>query len=174
MLTRVTNFLIRKSHREVTKGLKYRWITFLRKYPDYYRYLYKTYQQPVVPHLTQIHLELTNRCDLKCKACSNADKSGPKGMMSTQTAKDIIDETMRIAGPGCIMGFYIRGESTLHPDLPGLIDYARSKGFKHLLLCHFSIVASLLDGTNPALFFSFFSCRHPVSLHHALHAMEEL
>jgi hypothetical protein len=55
-------------------------------------------------------------------------------MMPFETARRAIDEVRRTLGPDCILGFYLRGESTLHPRLAEMVAHARDEGMHRLLL----------------------------------------
>jgi radical SAM protein with 4Fe4S-binding SPASM domain len=54
--------------------------------------------------------------------------------MPFETARRAIDEVHRTVGPDCVLGFYIRGEPTLHPRLAEMVAHAREKGMHKLLL----------------------------------------
>lgn len=123
-----------QSHRKLKGGLPLRWVELLRRSPDYYRLLWA--KEPAEPRaeLVQVHLEATNACNLRCTICTNPRQKAPLGMMDMETARAVVDQTLAAAGPGCGIGFYMRGESTLNPLLPEMIAYARSRGFRRLLL----------------------------------------
>jgi hypothetical protein len=54
--------------------------------------------------------------------------------MEFDLARRVIDEARATVGADCTLGFYIRGEPTLHPRLPDMIRYARDRGMRRLLL----------------------------------------
>jgi hypothetical protein len=122
-----------EAHREM-RGLKKRWIRFLRNYPGYYRALYDSYRQPAQEKLVQVHLEPTSSCNLKCVTCHNPLATTVKGKMPLELARRIIDEAWSEMGVEGKLGFFIRGESVLHPQLAEMISYARKVGFQKLLL----------------------------------------
>lgn len=134
LATRITNFLLPgQAHREM-RGLKGKWISFLRKYPNYYRTLYQEHAQTIDDRIVQIHLEPTNGCNLKCVTCNNMHSAHDKGRMSIEMAYRVIDEAWEEMGGEGKIGLFIRGESVIDPNLPNMIDYARGKGFRKILL----------------------------------------
>lgn len=134
LATRATNYLFyEQPHREM-KGLKGKWINFLRNYPSYYQTLYQTHTQPTDEKLVQIHLEPTNGCNLKCVTCNNINSVHDKGRMALDLAYKVMDEAWDEMGPAGTIGLFIRGESVIDPNLPDMIAYARQKGFKKILL----------------------------------------
>ncbi len=114
-------------------GLEGLWVDWLRRSPAYYRALWSLGREPEV-RLGQIHLEATNLCNLRCVTCHNPKQKAPTGMMSMEMAREVIDQAWAAIGPEGVLGFYIRGESTLHGELPEMIGYARQRGFRRLLL----------------------------------------
>ncbi|MCD6332753.1 MAG: radical SAM protein [Bacteroidales bacterium] len=74
-----------------------------------------------------ISLEPTNRCQLHCPYCpsgaGNLDR--PPGKMDVNLFRGIIDD---IGDKLIHLACYFQGEPLLHPGLPGMIQYARSKG----------------------------------------------
>lgn len=80
-----------------------------------------------------VDLELVSRCNLKCPMCPTLlpafqelrVNSVAKGLMDTELAKKIISE---VAGNIFSLRLSWVGESTLHPDLPDILKYAKEKG----------------------------------------------
>ena len=91
----------------------------------------KKWEQNPIDRITDqfpIHLDIesTSICDLKCPFCAGTHNKYPRGSMSMDLFQSIIDE-------GASRGLYsvklnFRGEPLLHPDLAGMISYAKSKG----------------------------------------------
>lgn len=76
-----------------------------------------------------IDVEVTSECNLKCPFCATTFRSRkiPKGYMSLNTVKRIVDE----GSDNNLYGvkFNIRGEPLLHPQIHEFIEYAKQKGF---------------------------------------------
>jgi hypothetical protein len=143
LLTRATDCLLgRRPHRSIRTGPWLRWLELLRMSPEYYRTLWELRPRERPARLAQIHLEATNHCNLRCITCTNPVQTAPRGFMPLERARAVIDQALDASGPDTIIGFYIRGESTLHPGLAEMIAYARDRGFRRLLL---STNASRLD-----------------------------
>ena len=123
-----------RPHRSLRTGVRFQLVQFLRRWPDHYRVEWTRRPSPPAPRLRQIHLEPTNACNLRCVTCSNPRQTAATGLMPLQRAHEVIDQALRDVGPDCIVGFYLRGESTLHPELPAMIRYAHERGFRRLLL----------------------------------------
>lgn len=150
-LTRMTNVALRGApHREMKSGPRYHWIRFLRRFPAYYETLWRTRPRAAAHRLVQIHLEPTNLCNLRCVGCTNPRQTAPTGLMPLEHAREVIDQAHAAVGPSCILGFYIRGESTLHPELAEMIRYARDRGFRRLLLS--SNIARIREEQAEAIF----------------------
>lgn len=150
-LTRLTQVALRGApHREMKSGPRYHWIRFLRRFPGYYETLWRTRPRVAEHRLVQVHLEPTNLCNLRCVGCTNPRQTAPTGMMPLAHAREVIDQALAAVGPTCILGFYIRGESTLHPELAEMIRYARDRGFRRLLLS--SNVARIREEQAEAVF----------------------
>ena len=104
-------------------------------------------EAPVWPD--DIIIEPTNRCNLACPVCPTfLDMRRPKGMMSVDTFRRIIDD---IAGkiPRIAMNF--AGEPTLNKDLWRFVAYARRRGVESLVstnttLLHTQLAAVLDSG----------------------------
>ena len=127
------------------RGLRGRWIRFLRRFPAYYQYLYAHYQQPE-SELVQIHLEPTNACNIRCTTCNNPHMTIPTGYMALNKAKALIDEAWGILGAKGVLGLFLRGESVLHRALPEMVAYAKQKGFSNILLSTNAMLLSELRG----------------------------
>ncbi len=80
-------------------------------------------QLPSFPYL--IDIELTNYCNLKCIFCGQQSMKRPKGFMSEEIFKKIVDECFQFGTP---IRFIRWGEPFLHPKIIDFFKYAKSKG----------------------------------------------
>ncbi|HEB72361.1 MAG TPA: radical SAM protein, partial [Nitrospirae bacterium] len=88
----------------------------------------------LIKSLTSLIVEPTNTCNLSCGVCPAHGRhkmSRPEGFMDRALFEKIIDTTK------CVTRVSLNnwGESTLHPELPGMIAYAKRNGVKTVLLC---------------------------------------
>lgn len=74
----------------------------------------------------RITIELTNRCNLACSFCPRHLVDVNLGNMEPDLFRKVVDEAANYL-PVCLVLFF-RGESLLHPQLPEMINYAKSKG----------------------------------------------
>lgn len=88
------------------------------------------------PFLTgfPLHLdvELTSRCNLRCKMCFQQHIEGRRTDMSEEVFKKMVDEGAREGL--CAMKLQSRGESLLHPKVLDFLGYAKEKGILDLHL----------------------------------------
>ena len=76
----------------------------------------------------RLWVEITSRCNLKCRLCVNKDiPPSLKGDMDFDLYKKIINEA---AGSVYDINLFHRGEPLLHPKLIPIISYAKSRGIK--------------------------------------------
>lgn len=76
----------------------------------------------------RLWVEITSRCNLKCRLCVNKDiPPSLKGDMDFDLYKKIINEA---AGNVYDINLFHRGEPLLHPKLIPIISYAKSRGIK--------------------------------------------
>ena len=114
----------------------------IREYPDkserYLEYRRKWAENPskgiVEEFPLNIDIELARSCNLDCPFCyrRHMKKEEKSGLMDSVLAKKIIDEGAKYHCPAIKWNWY--GESTLHPDLPELVKYAKSLGYIDLLI----------------------------------------
>lgn len=78
-----------------------------------------------------IWLEFTARCNLECVHCY-ADSGPERPLAEGMTLDDWIGTLNQAAAMGCKRVQFIGGEPTLHPDLPRLIEHARSIGYEQV------------------------------------------
>lgn len=81
---------------------------------------------------TNIMVELTNICNLRCKMCYNKYMKRKKGFMSYELFKKIVDQAKELNIEN--LGLYTTGESFLHPQLFDFIKYAKEKGIKYVYI----------------------------------------
>ena len=86
-----------------------------------------------------LEVELTNRCNLKCKNCPNTVLKRKKTDISDDNYKSIIDITSSNVPMICLSGY---GEPVLHEKLISFIRYAKENGFFRVAL---ETNGSLLD-----------------------------
>ena len=79
--------------------------------------------------LSHIIWEITNKCNLQCKHCYNADvyKDSEWDHLSLQDAKRVVD---KLSDTKYEVITFLGGEPLLYPDLPELIQYVVSKKIK--------------------------------------------
>lgn len=83
-----------------------------------------------------VFLEVTNRCNLSCRQCNRTVMTRPVGNMSLSLFHRIVDE---VAPHVDILDLNMWGEPLFHPDILHMIDYAKSKGVREVMLntnCH--------------------------------------
>lgn len=71
-------------------------------------------------------LDLTRKCQLKCKQCYNA--SGPEGSHGSMTREDWLNVMDQAATCGVEKIQFIGGEPTMHPHFAELVDHALNVG----------------------------------------------
>lgn len=78
--------------------------------------------------LSFVWLEITGRCQLNCSHCyAESGPWGDHGIMMPVDWRRVIDE---VADQGAPQIQFIGGEPTLHPGLPGLINYALARSLE--------------------------------------------
>jgi len=77
---------------------------------------------PNFPFLVDV--ELTNHCNLKCIFCGQQAMKRPKGFMSEEILKKVVDECSKYNTP---IRFIRWGEPFLHPNIIDFIKYIKSK-----------------------------------------------
>jgi len=89
-------------------------------------------QKLLEPFPLHLDIEATSACNLKCPFCITTHANFKNGLMKYEVFKAIIDE-------GSEKGLYAiklnwRGESLIHPKLPEMISYAKTKGIIDVFL----------------------------------------
>lgn len=77
-------------------------------------------------------LEVASICDLACGFCYRQYISTPDKIMSKELAFHLIDQASKLNIPS--MKFNWRGEPLLNPQLPEIIDYAKSNGILETII----------------------------------------
>ena len=89
-----------------------------------FSYNFRTAKSPVSPNID--NLEVTNVCNLKCIMCPITKMTREKKYMDFSLFSKIIDENSHL-GTVWLHNF---GEPLLHPELPRMISYCKSKHLK--------------------------------------------
>ena len=79
-------------------------------------------------------IEQTNKCNLRCKMCPNRFNQRPKGYMTPEMFKDIIDQQIRHNGKfkDERVAMHGLGEPLLSPYLFDNLDYLQARGFNNV------------------------------------------
>lgn len=95
--------------------------------------------------IRRLHVELTNRCNFRCKFCADGVMTRPRGAMPLS----MVDEILAQAGRGRIASqvhFHLMGEPVLYPGLPEAVRLARRHGMEAWVTTNGSILTrELLD-----------------------------
>ncbi|MEX2720399.1 MAG: radical SAM/SPASM domain-containing protein [Candidatus Wukongarchaeota archaeon] len=78
--------------------------------------------------LTSVNVELTNDCNMNCEWCFA--KKRKVGYMDFDLFRSVINQIPKF----CRVCLSFGGESGLHPDFDEMVEYARKRGFRELLL----------------------------------------
>src|SRR3989337_2358598 len=78
--------------------------------------------------LLAVHLELTRRCNLRCKHCylPISKHPGDAPELAFSSVKQIIDE---LHSAGCLFISLTGGEVFTRPDITSILEYLWKKGF---------------------------------------------
>lgn len=79
----------------------------------------------MLPGLSKVYVEVTNRCNLKCSFCPEVDRPG--GELTVPGARSLFE---RIAPHSRHVTFHLMGEPLSHPELPALLDAAEGAGME--------------------------------------------
>ncbi len=85
---------------------------------------------------SRVYVEITNICNRNCSFCPGTTRE--KRRMTVEEFKIIADSLVGITD---YLYFHVMGEPLTHPDLPVMIAYATSRGFK----CAITTNGTLLD-----------------------------
>ena len=85
---------------------------------------------------SRVYVEITNICNRNCSFCPGTTRE--KRRMTVEEFKIIANSLVRITD---YLYFHVMGEPLTHPDLPTMISYATSLGFK----CAITTNGTLLD-----------------------------
>jgi hypothetical protein len=79
-----------------------------------------------------VALEITSRCQLRCKGCFSSPEDYPKGDMDFDFYKSVLDR-MSVMSPKSWLNPYANGEPLLHPRVTEMVEYAISKKLKNYI-----------------------------------------
>lgn len=108
------------SYRKISKIFSDRGILLYSKTPHIHPVPHRP--QVLDPPFEMAYMELTHRCNLKCRHCYNA--AGNAEELPTEEWLKIIDELHRC---GCLRVYLTGGEPFLHKGFFDILEYARSK-----------------------------------------------
>ena len=110
-------------------GINNKWNALNNKLFLMFGQIYPNILDDVDPVLRTVGIEITNRCNLKCKSCFSWKRDA--GDMTFNSFTKIVDEL----DSRVYVGLNYAGESFLNPDFPLMVKYAHEKfGKKHLVL----------------------------------------
>ena len=92
----------------------------------------ESHRKTICPVPRSVKIELTSRCDLRCKFCATSKGLREKGDMDLDLYKRIVSE-MAYEGVKEIGVFYL-GESALYPYLAEAIAHANMEGIEYVFL----------------------------------------
>ncbi len=99
----------------------------------------KEFTSSNIPELRLLAWEITSACNLACKHCRAEAKTEPDSdELSTQEAKDFMDDLAEIASPILI---FTGGEPLMREDIFELVSYGNQKGLK----CVMAVNGTLLS-----------------------------
>jgi sulfatase maturation enzyme AslB (radical SAM superfamily) len=85
----------------------------------------------LLPFPQNVHIEVTNKCNLQCPMCPIGDKARPEGFMEFDLFKQIVKQCRRQYSleKMALMGL---GEPFLHPELIEMSRYAKMNKISHV------------------------------------------
>lgn len=101
----------------------------------------KTELETVVPLNTpfSVHIDICSLCNFKCNFCFQADEKAirqkglKRGMMKFGLFKKIVDDLMEFQERHKKVKIGLHGEPTMHPELPQMIGYVKSKNVTEII-----------------------------------------
>ena len=101
----------------------------------------KTKLETVVPLATpySVHIDICSLCNFKCHFCFQADEKAihhsglQRGFMDLDLFKKIVDDLAQFSGKMKKVKIGLHGEPTLHPQLPQMISYLKSKNVTEII-----------------------------------------
>jgi radical SAM protein with 4Fe4S-binding SPASM domain len=106
------------------KFLELGYMLGIEKYLERIRFL----RVPKVP--SNIHIELTNHCNMNCIMCARDSLTRKKGYMDFKLFKKMVDEGCKYDFSNLQLNRY--GEPLLHPGVFEMVKYAKEKGCKNV------------------------------------------
>ncbi len=99
---------------------------------DKVTHISNAYLKEICPPPISVKIELTRRCNFKCKFCANSTLRGEKGDMERHLYERIVKELAELGVKE--LGVFFFGESFLAPWLPEAIYYAKTCGIEYVFL----------------------------------------
>lgn len=96
--------------------------------------------------LHYLHIDITTRCNLKCKMCEWRYKVNQVNPieMSFEDFRKLIGEGMRLGARKIVLS--ATGEGTLHKNFPEMIDYAYNKGLEIEMITNLTVLNEKILG----------------------------
>lgn len=118
-------------HYKSQKDLKNRYLWYRESWKNFPDIAYKKkYDSKRLKEINYpplcVDIELASVCDLACPFCFRNFIATPDKIMKKELAFKIIDQCSELGVPS--MKFNWRGEPLMHPELPEIVKYAKSKG----------------------------------------------
>jgi MoaA/NifB/PqqE/SkfB family radical SAM enzyme len=92
----------------------------------------ETHRHEITPAPISVKVELSAKCDLRCKFCATRNNLRGKGMMDFALLDRLLREMKEIGVEE--IGLFFLGESLLYPRLVDAIKLAKDIGFKYVFL----------------------------------------
>ena len=89
--------------------------------------------------ISTFFLELTNHCNMNCDFCANHLMTRPRGYMSVELAKHIIDQLKQLRFNGSLITS-LMGEPLLHPNFKDILAYSISAGIRTNVITNFLLI----------------------------------
>ena len=92
----------------------------------------------MIENITQINIELSSHCNLKCAGCTNSTMRRPKGHMTLSTLKKIL-ESPELSDLQTVY-FWLYGEPLLNPHFMELTEFIEGRSFQKILSTNGSLL----------------------------------
>ena len=102
------------------------------------KYNYFSFQSEDAPYFT---VDILGSCNLACASCPHSitDHEVPKGSMSFETVKSVIDKIKDDSPQTSHISLYSWGEPLLHPKVADIVSYIHDKGMAVALSSNLSL-----------------------------------
>lgn len=106
----------------------------MERYRDYRSQFIEAGEGIVTHAPTHLDIELASVCNFRCPMCPQAETfvDWKKGFMPTDLALRLLDEAKEIGVLSIKLNW--RGEATLHPDFPAIVQYASGLDFVDMMI----------------------------------------